>query len=84
MQPGWNIASGVRVDGPAATLVSGVECAEHFGKLSAAALANYYAVGTHAQGVAEQLGLTYCAASLNVCLLGFKRDDVWVIRSDFA
>ena len=82
-QPGRHSRGLIRVDGPAASRVSGVHGREQLADLSPAAFAHHQPVRPHPQGLADQFAKVHGTAAFQVSVPGFQRDDVRVDRIQF-
>src|SRR5206468_4108627 len=74
------VGGGVGVEGGHGAGVAGVHGLEHVDGFVAAAFADDDAVGSHAEGVADEVAGGVLALALGVGGFGFQRDDVLLLH----
>jgi hypothetical protein len=76
LQPGWHIRGGIRVHGATATLMAGVQCGQQIDDLGTPHLPHHKSVGSHPEGLPDEISQGHRTCSFDVGRSGLKPNDM--------
>jgi hypothetical protein len=83
LEPGRNVGQRIRMKRARATIMTRVECGEHFANLAASALPEHKSVRAHSKSLAQKPVHPDFSRTLKVGLAGFERHKVRMRDSEF-
>src|SRR6185369_770758 len=84
LETGHSIARCVGVDGSQTAVVTSVHSLKHVNCFATANLTDHDAIGTHTQGVLDEISLRNFTATFNVGRSGFESDGVRLLKLKFG